>query len=164
MINIVRGTGATNILFVPGDYYGSSLSCGQNQYPGQLRGARQRLAARRRTSTGATATNPQLGVVVDDYPDNCSSTSCMNYEYKRVAQQMPLVVGETGSLGGSLTPVNTILSWFDANANGYFYWSWFCGYLIQGSPPTCYTSKTPTSTDGINYYNHINGIAPPPPA
>ena len=79
----------------------------------------------------------------------CSSVSCFNTDYAPLAQQVPLIFGETGeSYDSSLctsTNISTFMNWADAHAVGYLAWTWDtwggCGVLINnfnGTPANQY--------------------------
>ena len=164
MINIIRGTGATNIIDVPGINYANMLACSTTGNPTTC----GFLDSAERVRVRDTLNPPQLMAGTDTYPNanSCggSTTTCYDDTYQPVAQVMPLVADETSPLGNPPTKELTYLNWMDANANGYYDWAWFCGNLIAGNPPTCYTSKTPNQPWGQAYYDHVKGIVPPPPA
>ena len=92
LLNIVRGTGATNVVQVPGVQYANMMACTTSGSP---------------TSCGFlqpgvrvtdTLSSPQLMADVDVYPDYnpCNSTSCYSATYGPVIAQMPFEAGETG--------------------------------------------------------------------
>jgi hypothetical protein len=162
LVNIVRGTGATNIIMLPGLAYANMFSCGTGTSPSTC-GA---LAA----ATPAV-TDPhspaQLMAEADVYPEgnSCGSPACYNAVYKPIAQAMPFVAGEMGENPANgyypTTDVDTLMNWLDANGDGYFPYAWDAwAHLVPG-----YGANTsPTSWWGTDYYDHINGITPPAPA
>jgi len=162
LVNIVRGTGSTNIVALSGLGYANMLSCAPTTSP---------------TSCGmlASATPPvtdpispaQLIASVDVYPESneCGdqdNTSCYDTTYKPVAQVMPLIAGESGenaSNGEDSTTTywNMFLNWMDANANGYMAWAWDSW---AGLIPGYGNNNTPSTVPGTDYYNHINTTTP----
>lgn len=159
LVNIVRGTGATNIIALSGLQYANMLSCDPGTSPsscGML------------DSATPPVTDPlspsQLAASVDVYPEgnacgNQDNTSCYQATYQPVAQQMPLIAGETaeGGSDSSTTYVDMFMNWMDANANGYFAWAWDPWANLISS----YSSNsTPSTTWGTDYYNHIHNSTP----
>jgi len=158
LINIIRGTGATNIIQVPGVDYANNLSCTETDSPvtcGFLD-----------STDGIKLSDPhspaQLMADVDVYPDTnvCGNTSCYDDTYMPVAQVMPLVAGETGP-GGAATsvtvPDTTFLHWMDQHANGYYAWAWDTWAGLISS----YSSATPASPWGTAYKAWIEGTGVP---
>ena len=160
LVNIVRGTGATNVIALPGLGYSNMLSCGASTSPsscGMLDSATPPVSD--------PLTPAQLIASVDVYPESnvCGdqdNTSCYQATYEPVAQVMPLIAGETGENASGTTTttyVDMFLNWMDANANGYFAWAWDTWANLISS----YTNNsTPNTTWGTNYYNHIHTTTP----
>jgi endoglucanase len=144
LINIIRGTGAANVIQVPGVQYANSMT--------------HFLDAGIRVSD--TLPTPQLMGDVDVYPNgnSCGSVSCYDSEYAPVAAVMPFEAGEFGeSVSGNdctTTAVDSLMSWFDQHNAGYYAWDWNtwggCLQLI-----TDYTTGNPNGNWGNDYKNHI---------
>lgn len=149
LINIIRGTTATNVIAVPGVEYANSMTHFLD--PG--------------IEVKDTLDPPQLMAVVDVYPNGntCGSTSCYNSEYAPVAADMPFMFGEFGeSVDGSdctTTGVDAIMSWADAHSASYSAWDWDtwggCLQLI-----TDYSSGNPDGNWGNDYKNHLTATFP----
>jgi hypothetical protein len=143
LTNIIRGTGATNVIQVPGEQYANALSC----TPGA--GTCGFLVSSTRVTD--TLSPPQLMADVDVYPDSnyCGNVTCWNNEYAPVAAVMPLEAGEMGP-GNTTTSVNQFISWMDGKGAGYFAWAWdtWAG-LISGY------NGTPASPWGTDYKSHL---------
>lgn len=159
LVNIVRGTGASNIIMLPGLAYANMWSCATNESPSTC-GA---LAS---ATPAVTDPDSNLMAEADVYPEGngCGSTSCYNTVYKPVAQAMPFVAGEMGENPGNgyypTTDVDVLMNWLDAHGNGYFPYAWDpWAHLITGYG----NNSTPTTWWGTDYYDHINGITPPAP-
>jgi endoglucanase len=114
LINIIRGTGATNVIQVPGIQYANTMD--------------HFLDAGIRVTD--TLSPPQLMGDVDTYPNGngCGSTACYDSQYAPVAAVMPFDFGEFGeSVDGSdctTTGVSAIMSWADAHHASYGAWDW----------------------------------------
>ena len=160
LVNIIRGTGATNIITLPGLSYANMLSCGPTTSP---------TACGMLDSATPPITDPSgnLAAEVDVYPEGntCGqqlNTSCYDDTYKPVANVMPLYAGEAGenpSSGTSttFTYVNMLMSWIDANANGYFPYCWdsWCNLI-----PSYGNNNSPSTPWGTDYYDHIHNTTP----
>jgi endoglucanase len=148
LINIIRGTGATNVIQIPGAQYANSMTHFLD-------------SGIRPTDSLAT---PQLMADVDLYPNgnSCNSTACYANEYGPVAAQMPFDAGELGeSSDGSDTStslVDTALTWFDQHNAGYYAWAWDTwgggNQLI-----TSYNTGAPKANWGTDYKQHIAGLS-----
>jgi endoglucanase len=148
LINIIRGTGATNVIAVPGIQYANTMDGSGTGF----------------LTSGIRVTDPlapaQLMAVVDVYPNgnSCGSTSCYNSQYAPVAAQMPFMFGEFGeSVDGSdctVTGVDDIMSWADQHGVSYSAWDWDtwggCLQLI-----TSYSTGAPDGNWGNAYKNHL---------
>jgi hypothetical protein len=155
LINIIRGTGSTNVIQVPGVEYANSMT--------------HFLDSAYRVSD--TLPTPQLMGVVDVYPSGnaCGTTTCYDSSYAPVIAQMPFMLGEFGeSVDGNVcgtTGMDTLMNWMDAHNSGYFAWTWdtwgtTCGDL---SLITNYngTAKSPNGTD---YKSHLQSLTGSPTA
>ena len=162
LVNIVRGTGSTNIIMLPGLAYANMWSCAKNESP-SICGALDRSTP--------PVTDPhspaQLMAEADVYPqgNNCGSPSCYNTVYKPIARTMPFVAGEIGENSANgyypTTDVDLLMDWIDANGNGYFPYAWdpWANLIVSYA-----RDKAPVSGWGTDYYDHINGITRPAPS
>jgi hypothetical protein len=151
LIDIIRGTGATNVIQVPGVEYANSMT--------HFLDSAYRVAD--------TLATPQLMGVVDVYPNGniCGSVACYASEYAPVIKQMPFLAGEFGeSVDGSdctTSGVDALMAWFDQEGAGYSGWSWDtwggCLQLI-----TDYTTGNPNGNWGTDYKAHVLALAGAP--
>jgi hypothetical protein len=139
LINIIRGTGATNVIQVPGIQYANTMD--------------------HFLDPGIRVTDPlpssELMGDVDVYPDSniCGSTTCYDREYAPVIAQMPFEAGETGP-GSTTTLVDQFMNWMDGHgASGYYAWAWdtWAGLLSN-------YSGTPASPWGTEYKSRLQSI------
>ena len=147
LINIIRGTGARNVIQVPGLQYANSMTHFLD-------------SGIRPTDALSPA---QLMADVDVYPNGniCGSTSCYDSEYAPVAAQLPFMFGEFGeSVDGSdcaVAGVNALMSWADQHGASYSAWDWDtwggCLQLITG-----YTTGNPNGNWGAAYKNHLASL------
>jgi hypothetical protein len=148
VINIVRGTGATNVLQVPGTEYSNSMT--------------HFLDAGIRPSDPL---NPdQLMAAVDTYPfgNTCGNTTCYDTYYAPVAAQMPFVSGEMGEdpncARTSMAEVDTYMNWLDSHNAGYLAWTWDTwGGTCQLI--TSYTTGAAASPWGVDFKAHLAGLS-----
>jgi endoglucanase len=146
-VNVMRAAGYAGPIAIPGISYANNLS--------------QWLAYEPRDPLH------QLIAEAHVYGKNtCSSVSCFDQTMAPVAQQVPLIFGETGetydasSCGSS--NISTFLHWADSHAVGYAAWTWDtwknCHALISnynGSPAHRYGAFLKRYLAGL--------VAPPPP-
>ena len=179
MINIVRGTGAENVIQVPGVAYADALSCGEtvspttcgflDNNPADMSGC----APSQSPCTVAvhdTLNPPQLGADTDNYPDIgqiCGtannvprSVTCFNTMYGPVAAVMPYDSGETGIFNPSNPfPVEqAYIDWMDSHAGNYYFAAW----TVAGSYNMVSSyAGTPISPWGTWVYYHMTAAATP---
>ena len=147
LVNIIRGTGATNVIQIPGVQYANSMT--------------HFLDSGIRVTDTLSA--PQLMADVDLYPNGniCNSTACYTSEYGPVAAVMPFDAGEIGeSTSGNDTStglVDTALTWFDQHDAGYYAWSWDT-WGGSNQLITDYTTGNPYGNWGADYKSHIANL------
>jgi hypothetical protein len=142
LVDAVRGTGSTNVIMLGGVQYANSQTQWATYKP----------------------TDPlnQLVVSSHDYPNQaCSTTTCWQAGLGTLAQQYPVIIGETGDHNcTTISFLPTILPWADAHGIGYLGWTWntwgSCGdnVLIQDY------SGTPTSGGGQYFHDHLAAVGP----
>jgi hypothetical protein len=96
LVNVVRGTGAANIVALSGLAWANMLSCGPSTSPSSCG-----MLASATPPVKDPASAAQLVASVDVYPEGnpCGqqlNTSCYEATYKPVAQVIPLIAGEAG--------------------------------------------------------------------
>jgi hypothetical protein len=150
LVNIIRGTGATNVIEIPGVQYANSLT--------HFLDSAYRIAD--------TLSSPQLVADVDVYPESniCGTTACYDSNYAPVAAVMPLTAGEIGedayASSSVTTQVDALMAWLDAHGAGYCAWTWDA-WGSNLSLIVDYTTGNPKNPWGTDYKNHL---ATPPKA
>jgi endoglucanase len=153
MINIIRGTGSTNVIQVPGIAWSGIFTHFMD-------------SAYRVSDTLSPA---QLMAAGDMYPiGNSCDTGCnvttYNTIYAPIAAAMPYVAGELGPdinmASTNMGPVDTLLTWLDQHNAGYMAWVWDnwgeTDDLISAYPGTV---KSPWGTD---FKNHLASLGANP--
>jgi hypothetical protein len=155
MINIIRGTGATNVIQVPGEAYANVYSCSPTGSPAQC----GFLDAADGVKVSDTLNPAQLGGDTDNYPDvgqDCESTSCFDATYAPVAAVMPIDSGETGVIGNGSNgfPLEeAFLNWMDSHHQSYYGSAWDTwSNLITNY------NGTPKSPFGTYFHDHIAAL------
>ncbi len=131
LINIIRGTGADNVIQVPMLGYANVSDC---NYPTQAPAACGFLdsADGVKVSDPIAGTDPagsQLMADWDIYPDGnqaCGTVTCYSDTIAPIAAVMPVDVGEIGPVNGSQAGAVTLLNWMDARSpeGSYYAWAW----------------------------------------
>jgi hypothetical protein len=147
LINIIRSTGASNVIQVPGVQYANSMSDFLNP------------AYRVRD----TLSHPQLVADVDVYPESnaCGSVACYVREYQPVIAKMPFMAGEIGEGTTSnrcpTTKVDALMRWLDSHHASYAAWDWDtwggCLQLIGN-----YSTGAPNGNWGRDYHSHLTTL------
>jgi hypothetical protein len=161
LVNIIRGTGATNIVQLPGVSFANMLSCSSTESPttcGFLDTA-DGIKVNDPLATSDPSLGAQLGADVDNYPDNgayCENVACYNETYGPVAAVMPLDAGETGVISATATSVFpqeiAFIDWLDSENQSYAAAAWDTWSDLISS-----YNGTPSTAWGQWYYNHITG-------
>jgi hypothetical protein len=148
LINIIRGTGAKNVIQVPGIQYANTMDKFLTYLP----------------------TDPlhNLMAVVDVYPfgQACSTESCYQESYLPVIERMPFMGGEIGpgnatpidpactSDAGATAGVDCLMGWLDQHHSGYAAWAWdtWAGLIAN------YADGGAASPWGTDYCAHIRSV------
>jgi hypothetical protein len=131
LINIIRGTGATNVIQVPMLGYANVSDC---NYPTQAPSACGFLDS----SDGVKLSDPasstdssgsQMMADWDIYPDGdqaCGTVTCYNDTIAPIAAVMPVDLGEIGPINGTQTGAMTLLNWMNSQSpqGSYYAWAW----------------------------------------
>jgi len=105
LVNTVRATGATNVIFIGGLAYSNDLTQWLTYKP----------------------TDPQNNIAAFAHIYNfntCSSTSCFDSQLAPVAAQVPLTLTEIGENDCAHGFVDGLMDWADAHNVGYLGWTW----------------------------------------
>lgn len=146
LVNMIRATGATNIIQVPGVQFTDSLS--------------QWLAFK---------PNDPLNQIIADWhvynDQTCASQACWETNVKPVAAAVPLLANEIGEHDCQAVFVGPLMDWLDQQGAGYLGWQWN-PYDCSGSPALISSyDGTPTGF-GVGIRNHLLaalGVATPTP-
>jgi hypothetical protein len=151
LINIIRGTGATNIIQVPGEAYANVYSCSPTTSPVQC----GFLDSADGVKVSDTLNPAQLMGDTDNYPDmgqDCQTTSCFSTTYGPVAQTMPIDAGETGVInsGNPFPDEQAFLNWMDSVHASYYGAAWDTWSNMISD-----YNGTPKAPWGTYYHDHL---------
>ncbi|MGH2881236.1 MAG: hypothetical protein ACRDPA_00800, partial [Solirubrobacteraceae bacterium] len=153
LVNIIRGTGATNVIQLPGLAYANMVACSNTGNPvscGFLD-----AADGVRVTDPMFPTSPQLMADMDVYPDanqDCDTPTCYNDTMAPVMANMPLDLGEIGPNGSTTTNTQALLTWMDSKGGSYYAWVWDTwGSLISNY------NGSPDSPWGVEYKARLTG-------
>ena len=150
LINIIRGTGASNVIQVPGLAYANMAACSPTGNPA----ACGMLDSADGVKVSDPLASPQLMADFDMYPDAgqvCDTTACYNATLAPVAAAMPVDLGEIGAQNNVDTQANVLLNWMDARQQSYYAWAWDSwAELISND-----AKGTPDSPWGTDYRSRI---------
>ncbi len=140
LVNVVRDTGAQNVILVGGVQYANALGSW--------------LAYRPRDPTGNLAASWHV------YNFNaCVSTACWDATAGQVAQQVPVVAGEIGENDCAHGFVDGLMGWLDARRQSYLGWTWNTWDCSSGPALITDFSGAPTQTFGQGYHDHLQALA-----
>jgi hypothetical protein len=146
LVTAIRGTGATNIIIVTGNKWGSQLDRWLQYRP----------------------TDPlnQLAAGWHSYGDglDCQDEACWNSTLKTVLQQVPIIATEIGELDCGHSYIDRVMNFLDQNGQSYLAWSWG-PFDCAGDPALLQDwSGTPSQTYGQGFKNHLTSLPSPTPA
>jgi endoglucanase len=123
LVDIIRGTGADNVIQLPGLAYANMAACTSTGSPARC-GMLDSTDGVRVTDP---LSSPQLMADFDMYPDagqDCDTTTCYDDTLAPVAAVMPVDLGEIGAANGRDTQANVLLDWMDGRGQSYYAWTW----------------------------------------
>lgn len=138
LVDAVRATGSTNVIFLGGLAYSNDLT--------------QWLAYEPDDPTG------NLAAFAHIYNFNsCANVSCYDSQLAPVAARVPLTLTEIGENDCAHGFIDTLMSWADAHDVGYLAWTWNNWDCSSGPSLISDWDGTPTNY-GIGYKNHLAGL------
>jgi hypothetical protein len=156
LVNIIRGTGATNIIQIPGVAYANMLACSSTGSPTSC----GFLDSADGVKVNDSLNPAQLMADTDNYPDEgqyCGSPSdpmtCVTDTYDPVAAVMPIDMGEAGTVVSSMSVIQQFINHYDSLGQSYYgsQWETWSGFI------TAYNG-TPGAGWGTWYHNHIAAL------
>ena len=150
LINIIRGTGATNIIQVPGVAFANMLACSNTGSPTSC----GFLDSADGIKVNDTLSPAQLMADTDNYPDNgqeCGTMTCVNDTYDPVAAVMPVDFGEIGG-GNTYAVTESFVAHYDSLGQSYYgsQWETWSGFITN-------YNGTPGAGFPTWFYNDITG-------
>ncbi|GAA1360720.1 cellulose binding domain-containing protein [Streptomyces beijiangensis] len=139
LLDAVRGTGAQNLVLVPGIAYANDL--------------RQWLAHKPTDPAG------NLAAAWHSYNFNtCSSASCWDQQLAPVAAQVPFVAGEIGENTCAHSYTDQVMAWLDAHDASYLGWTWNTWDCASGPSLISNYDGTPTAY-GTGLRDHLRALS-----
>ena len=148
MVNIIRGTGATNVIALSGVAFGAVATQFLNPT----------------YSITDSLNPPQLMASMDVYPETsqCNTSTCWDSAYVPIIAVMPMWLGEIAENGGGSVAntnlVDALMVYFDAKGVGYSAWLWntYGSQLITG-----YGTGTAATPWGVDFKAHLASLISP---
>jgi hypothetical protein len=138
MVNAIRGTGATNVIVVTGQNWGSQLDQWLQFKPNDPLN--------------------QLAAGWHSYGDglDCQNEACWNSTLVSVLQQVPIVATEIGEFDCGHSYIDRVMNFLDQHGQSYQAWSW--GPFNCSGDPALLTdwAGTPNGAYGQGYKAHMN--------
>jgi endoglucanase len=135
LINVVRATGATNVILLPGIDYASAFD-----------------------QWGTYEPSDSAGQLVADfhnyYFSGCTTTTCWQSILSHI-NGAPLLTGEMGFD----TYIESYMTWADQQGIGYLAWTWDTWGCSGGQALVSDYSGTPCSPYGAGYQQHLAALA-----
>lgn len=138
LVDAVRGTGATNLVLVPGIAYSNELSQWLQHAPTDPAG--------------------NLAAAWHGYNFNtCASAGCWDSTLAPVAAHVPLVAGEIGENTCAHGYIDRVMQWLDAHGASYLGWTWNTWDCSSGPSLITNYDGTPTAF-GIGLRDHLRSL------
>ncbi|MBO0883958.1 MAG: cellulase family glycosylhydrolase [Mycobacterium sp.] len=131
LVNVVRSTGATNVLMLPGIGYASVLDQWGAYKP-------------------ADPLNQLAASFHNYYFGGCTTAACWNANLTDVGA-VPLLTDEMGFAGY----IDSYMTWADSHHKGYLAWTWDTWGCSGGQALISDYSGTPCSPYGSDYQQHL---------
>ncbi len=139
LVNVVRATGAKNVMLLGGIGYAGSLSEWLSYMP----------------------FDPLHNIAASWHVYNkawCSTLACWNSQAVPVMKRVPVVVDEMGEMDCKDVFINPLMKWLDQHGTGYLAWAW--NRASCALEPALITSYNGTPTPyGIGLRNHFLAIS-----
>ena len=143
LVDVVRSTGATNIIMLGGVQYSNRLSKWLEYKP----------------------TDPTGNLVASWHIYNfnpCNNQSCWDAQIAPVAAQVPVLASEIGENTCSHDFIDPLMVWLDSKGIGYLGWTWNTWNCRNGPSLISNYDGTPTAY-GIGLKEHIANLINPVP-
>jgi endoglucanase len=145
LVNVIRSTGARNVIMVSGTQWADDLTRWLRHEPADP--------------------DHNLAAAWHSYNFNrCASRSCWQSQIAPVIAKVPVIATEIGENNCAGSYVGPLMKWLDARSSGYLAWAWNADFSCAGGPGliTSYAG-TPTAY-GKPYMAHLKSLnqASPP--
>ncbi|KAB2349534.1 cellulase family glycosylhydrolase [Actinomadura rudentiformis] len=138
LLDAVRGTGAANVVLIPGTSYSNDLS--------------QWLANKPSDPTG------NMAAAWHSYNFNyCKDATCWDQQLAPLAAQVPLVAGEIGENTCAHSYIDTLMAWLDRHGASYLGWTWNTWNCASGPSLISSYDGTPTPY-GAGLREHLRSL------
>lgn len=156
LVQAVRGTGATNLLMLPGVTYTGHLS---------------------QWLTYMAPLDSNIAASVHIYPggSQCSDLACINTELGPIVQSYPLIADELGQQSCAVDQINPVIDWLESKSQHFLAWQWVVGSCdgsdVEGNyygllfrdpnhpnDASAYGSGTPSNGYGTGYKNRLAAL------
>jgi hypothetical protein len=140
LIDVVRGTGARNVILLGGLAYANDL-------------------------TGWLASEPtdpdhNLAASWHSYNFNaCSTVTCWSTQVAPVAAQVPLVAGEIGENDCGSGYITALMNWLDSESASYAAWAWNADFGCAAGPSLITSYAGAPTPYGAGYRAHLRSLA-----
>lgn len=148
LLDVVRGTGATNLVMIPGVGYTGLLTRWIEFKPVD------------------SLNPPNIAASTHIYPEGswCREITCWNTQLAPVAAAYPLIIGEMGQTSCAHNLIDGVMDWADARQQHYLAWAWWtepCGSPAYYGLISNHTTGAPRPGYGEGYRNRLLATAIP---
>ena len=140
LVNVIRATGASNVIMLGGIGLANNLS-------------------------GWLANEPadpdhNLAAAWHDYNVSpCNSPACWNSQVAPVIAKVPLIAGEIGSMTCTAGYLDTLMRWLDAHSASYLAWAWNADFNCASGPSLITSYSGSATVPGAAFRSHLAALA-----
>jgi endoglucanase len=140
LINVIRATGATNVIMLGGLNFANDLSGWLKYEP----------------------IDPDHNLVASWHSYNfngCRALACWASELSQVFTKVPVIAGEIGETDCSDGYIDSLMPWLDANSVGYLGWAWNADWACSSGPSLITSYSGDPTAYGRGYESHLQALA-----
>ena len=140
LVNVIRATGASNVIMIGGIGFATNLSGWLANEPAD---PDHNLAAAWHSYSASS----------------CSNLACWNSQVAPVTAKVPLIAGEIGSMTCTAGYLDTLMRWLDSHSASYLAWAWNADFSCAGGPSLITSYSGAATVPGAAFRSHLAAAA-----
>jgi endoglucanase len=136
LVNVIRATGASNVIMIGGIGFATNLSGWLANEPAD---PDHNLAAAWHVYSGTS----------------CNNQACWNSQVAPVSAKVPLIAGEIGDMTCTAGYLDTLMRWLDSHSASYLAWAWNTDFNCAGGPSLITSYSGSATVPGAAFRAHL---------